>query len=159
MIVTDRVRLVELLDFYVPGRPQPKGSWRSLPGGHVKADNPDEARWASDTALFARAAMKGKKPFDVACLIRLTFFMPRDFIKLTRKGPVFCERAGPQPDSAPDLDKLTRSVFDALKTGGVLADDGRVVGAELWKFWAEDNPLPREAGKPGLAISIWQAMP
>jgi Holliday junction resolvase RusA-like endonuclease len=156
-MITDRVRLVELAKTYVPGRPEPKGSWKHVGKGHMENDNPREAQWAHDVAFFLRATMKGRAAFDCPVLVRATFYMPRDFIKSTRHGVVHCERATPMPEQAPDVDKLTRSLLDAMKKGSMLVDDGRVVGMDIWKFWAEVNP--REAGRPGVEVEVWQVIP
>lgn len=54
------------------------------------------------------------------------------------RRPMTVERA--YPSIAPDLDKLTRAVFDSL-TGTVWKDDSLVVGMVVRKLYAENQPV------------------
>lgn len=46
----------------------------------------------------------------------------------------------------PDIDKLQRSTFDALKDAGVFEDDSRIVAVLARKHWADSNsPVPAGA--------------
>lgn len=48
-------------------------------------------------------------------------------------------KEGARPDKKPDLDKLQRSTFDALKSAGVFEDDSRVVSVHATKRYAGDE--------------------
>jgi Holliday junction resolvase RusA-like endonuclease len=59
-----------------------------------------------------------------------------DFVRLKPKSA----KKDELPQTRPDLDKLTRSTLDALKTAGVYEDDGRVVDLCVSKRYTSDNP-------------------
>jgi len=52
----------------------------------------------------------------------------------------------------PDVDKLCRSVLDALSDSEIIEDDSRVVSLTAYKKWADD-------GQPGVLITISQEKP
>lgn len=56
------------------------------------------------------------------------------------------------PHGTPDLDKLLRSTFDAMKECGVYEDDSRVVSVTAHKLWSELQVMP------GARITISSAM-
>lgn len=64
--------------------------------------------------------------FDCPVSVHVVFHMPRPM------RPKF-ER----PAVKPDVDKLSRSVLDALTDGGLLVDDSRVVRLVAEKFYSE----------------------
>jgi Holliday junction resolvase RusA-like endonuclease len=104
--------MTPLVSFSVPGLPETKGSWRALPGGRVKADNPREKAWASAVGWSARIAMRALEPVPGPVLVRAVFTLPPPIGKWNRR----------------DADKLARSLLDAI-TGIVVVDDDQV--AEL----------------------------
>lgn len=135
--------------FTVLGEPGPQGSktrtrfgmiesskkvkpWRIAVEQAVMVDHPFAMR--TDPILFR---------FPVAVEIR--FYLPRP--KSAKKGA--------RPATRPDIDKLCRSTFDALKTAGVYEDDGRVVNLHTTKRYAGDaDGLP----VPGAIIFIERAL-
>ncbi len=52
----------------------------------------------------------------------------------------------------PDIDKLARSVLDAMTNAELIEDDSRVIYLAASKQWAEN-------GSPGVLITIWQEKP
>lgn len=106
-----------LVKFFVDGLPETKGSYVGLGRGRVKADNPREKGWAEAVGWTARAAMIGKKLITDPCAVELEFLLPPPHGKKNRR----------------DVDKLTRSVLDAI-TGIVIADDELVFDLAAMKF-------------------------
>jgi Holliday junction resolvase RusA-like endonuclease len=43
------------------------------------------------------------------------------------------------PNTAPDIDKLVRAVFDGLQESDMISNDGQIVELKTWKFWADEN--------------------
>jgi Holliday junction resolvase RusA-like endonuclease len=56
------------------------------------------------------------------------------------------------PDRKPDLDKLTRSTFDALKTAGVIEDDARIIRLVAMKLYPDEGMGALDV--PGAVIEI-----
>lgn len=94
------------------------------------------AAWRSAIALEAKRA--GAKPHLEPVEMELQFTIPRPKT-VTRD----------YPSVAPDLDKLIRSVLDAL-TSVAYRDDGQVVGITASKEYASE---------PGLWVQIWTKLP
>lgn len=146
-----KVRLV------VRGDPVQQGSLTGRPvGGHVKiyADNEKKLRpWREQIAGVGAQAMRSddgwgfKPPLDGALRVRITFTIARPKT-VTRRWP----------SVPPDLDKLLRAVFDALKTGEkrkqdgpVWADDARVVRVEATKLYVGELGA---LDTPGVSIEV-----
>lgn len=125
-----------MLAFSVDGMPETKGSWvpagrRKSGGIRLRPDNPAEAAWAESVAWAARLAMPGPPTPDrrrYSVQLRFTLLPPPSGRRTNRR----------------DLDKLMRSVLDAL-TGIVWLDDEQVDAAQLSKF---------TGGRPGLEVLI-----
>lgn len=66
--------------------------------------------------------------------VRIDFYMP---------PPPKSDAARPYPNTAPDIDKLTRSTFDGVTRGKLWKDDARVVGMTVWEYFA---PSLQETG-------------
>lgn len=128
------------LDVFIPGIPCTKGSWIGVTTktGRVamRAANKAEKAWAQTVAWTVKAKMLETrikpitKPAGVA--VRLIFHM-RKPDSPTNRFPMG------------DLDKLMRSVLDAL-SGIAYQDDGQVTNAFVEKQWAD--------GKSGLDLSL-----
>jgi Holliday junction resolvase RusA-like endonuclease len=65
---------------------------------------------------------------DGAIEIGAVFFLER---------PASAPRHREWPEKFPDIDKCTRAIFDALKTGGAIYDDARCVHADAWQVYAK----------------------
>lgn len=123
---------MKLVDVFVPGKARTKGSW-----GPLFIAGEGRAEWERQVAEAAGADMTGT-PRDGSVWVTLLFFLPRQGKALAPIG----HQTG-------DIDKLTRLVLDALKTGGVYADDSRVVVLRVVKAWADDE-IP-----PGVLINVY----
>ena len=52
------------------------------------------------------------------------------------------------PNTAPDIDKLIRAVFDGLQESEMISNDGQIVSVNALKFWAD------EKNEPGAMITV-----
>jgi len=122
-----------LLEVQVDGVPQTKGSWRVVMHGgkpSLVPDNEAEPTWAHMVAWVARARLRGRAPDGQRYAVRLAFTLP---------APPNRRRTNRR-----DLDKLARSVLDAL-TKIVWLDDEQVEDLHLSKRVGDD---------PGVVITI-----
>lgn len=97
---------------WVPGVPRTKGSVTVQRGGRVVNAAKDEPAWAALVANTVRQRMRLAPPEEGPVFVRLDFWVP--FADAT------AQHAG-------DLDKLCRSVFDAMTRGGAWLDDRQAV--------------------------------
>ena len=128
------------LAFDVPGVPAPKGSLRAFSRGkHVALvwNNADKVRpWMSSISLAARDA--GATPVEGPVSVGVTFRLPRPKGHYGAKG---LKASAPLwPAKKPDVDKLVRALFDALKNV-VWRDDAQVADVRARKFY-EGPPAP-----------------
>lgn len=132
----------DVASFWAGGTPQPQGSKRL---GRNKATNKpvliddNDAKlkpWRTIVAMRARAAWSGRPPMTGPVELQLTFWLPRG--STVRRW---------RPTVKPDLDKLTRAVFDALTTAKVWKDDSQAVSVQVSKHYAE-------AGMTGPGVSV-----
>ena len=89
----------------------------------------EAVKWSAAAALVnvPRPALAG------AVELRITFYFPRP------KGHTRKQRACPGVSVKPDLDKLLRSTFDALKEIGLYEDDARVVSVMVEKLYLDTH--------------------
>lgn len=140
-----------ILAFTVYGVAEPKGSMTArsfrLPNGHTvsKATNTNRnvAKWEDlirSDASRALYAMPERERAVNDGPVRLTigFYLPRPQKYAKRRGVPVAHQ------TAPDLDKLTRAVGDAL-TGLAYRDDKQIVEALLAKFYADVDDVPHVA--------------
>lgn len=131
------------VSFVAYGTPRPQGSKRYIGNGRmVEASNVKPWRLAVARAAEIAMAEAGLDPFDDAVVVSAVFFMPR---------PPSVKRIW--PSVAPDLDKLQRSIGDALSidTDKVLTDDSCIVK------WADPVKVYADTTEPGVWISIRKA--
>lgn len=134
-----------LFDVWVQGLPAAQGSKKYA--GHrwsPKAGRPvplllEESHavepWrnlVTGTAQLRLNRYRGWKPLDEPLGVVLDVYVPRPRT-VTR----------PLPTVPPDVDKLTRAVFDAFTKAGVWEDDSRVVDVAAGKRYAIDQPGAR----------------
>ncbi|UVK62582.1 RusA-like resolvase [Arthrobacter phage TaylorSipht] len=137
-----------MVGFWVAGVPVPQGSksiGKNRATGKATLYDANKALkgWRELVDFTARRAMRGLEALDEPCAVDMTFHMPRpaghylaDGVTLKPGAPVWCA-------VKPDLDKLTRAIFDSLKTGGVWAEDSRAVILRTSMPYAA---LPHQAG-------------
>ncbi len=144
----------ELIEFFVAGIPMPKGSKTILPMGGKIGGRPiladarrgparkAYAAWSQACSahavawsnLHVRSALR-----DVAIAVDLTFYLPRPVAAAKRSHPA----------KRPDLDKLCRSVLDAIAPARLFWDDSRVCELVARKHYASDRG-------PGVLVRIWE---
>lgn len=123
--------------FEVVGTPAPQGSKTRMPNGAMldgrsKGAREGHANWraaVAEGARTARSRMPGTEPLagPLALTVEFRFPMPKSRSKAIR------EHGRNPKTSAPDLDKLIRSTGDALKEGGLIADDALFVCTLAYK--------------------------
>ena len=81
----------------------------------------------------------GRERITSPVSVRVTFWFERPKAHYGRKGgePYVKDNAPYYKTTAPDLDKLQRSLGDALTQGGVLADDDLIVVWHAEKAYAD----------------------
>lgn len=141
------------ISFFVAGTPRPKGSHRAfvVRGRAVVAPaSSGERSWRDRVTAAAHDAMRGRAPLEGPVAVWMEFFSmrPRSHYRI-RKGVRLEDlpfdaliRPGMQvrPTSAPDGDKLWRSVGDALN-GVCYRDDRQVCEAVIRKRYTNaDTP-------------------
>ena len=106
----------------------PKGWTRAV----VTNDNPKTKGWQQIVSEAALAAMPTPTLVDGPVALDVTFYLPR---------PKALKRKVAPHTKKPDLDKLIRSVKDAL-THIVWRDDSQVIAVQARKFYADPDVLP-----------------
>lgn len=113
------------LKFDVIGTPAPQGSKRHVGNGFMVESSKANAPWRSAVASKAREAAIDSgltEPLTGPLILEVTFrhAMPKSRNKTTRAIGTAVKT------TAPDLDKLVRSVGDALTESGVIGDDALI---------------------------------
>lgn len=119
----------QVLTMFVPGIPIKQGDLRT--GRHHRAyyANGDQLRpWKAAVTGCAYELWHDHAPLIEPVVLDVTFFLPRPASISAKKRPL--------PVVAPDLDKLVRSIGDAL-TGVVIRDDALIVDLLAAKRYAE----------------------
>ncbi len=134
-----------MVEFFVAGIPQQKGSkrpgWNKKTGkGYVRDTNPKAANWQTTVSLVAQDH-KQSPLWEGPIWMTLCFYLPRPKAVSMKKRPY--------PITIPDLDKLVRTVADAL-TGVVYSDDNQICWLNLKKLYADGEKTP------GVSILISQ---
>lgn len=126
------------LQFFVPGTPQPQGSKRAfvVAGRAVVTEQGGERFKSWRTAITdAAVAAYSASPYRGPVCVRAEFRFARPKSHLTSKGAL--TKSAPRIHvSKPDLDKLVRTVLDAL-TGVVIHDDSQVCWISAQKDYAD----------------------
>ncbi len=126
---------IEELTITVLGVPVPQGSKKGFARGkgvQIVDDNADVLKpWRKKVRMAAKFVLADRPgiPKQVPAFAHLSFYMPR---------PASVKRL--RPSVKPDVDKLTRAIFDALTDAGVWTDDGQVVDQSAHKYYADDEP-------------------
>jgi len=115
-----------VVEFYVPGKPETKGSARAFVRGKravITNDNPKAKAWAAVVSLAAMEAMQGQSVLEGPLRVTIRFDVQRPKAHSTKRG--LRPNAPTHSSSKPDVDKLLRCALDAL-TGIVFLDDAQV---------------------------------
>ncbi|WP_222671436.1 RusA family crossover junction endodeoxyribonuclease [Rhodococcus erythropolis] len=123
------------LHFFVPGSPAPQGSKKHIGGGRMIESSAALKPWRNTISTVAHQALKdaGGQLETGAARLNLIFVMPRP--KATPKSRT------PPAVKRPDLDKLTRAVFDGI-TNILIADDSQITKLGASKVIADIGETP-----------------
>lgn len=118
-----------MISYFVPGEPAPQGSKNGFVknGRVVMVESSKKVKpWREAVVLHTRGTVT--EPMTTPVEIALVFHLPKPK-SVTRKWP----------SVKPDLDKLIRSTFDGLTTGGLYTDDALVIAVSASKQYATDR--------------------
>jgi len=122
-----------VLNFFVPGRPAPQGSKKSVGRGRFIGAPEYLPAWrhaVTELAIYA-ATEHGWDVIDGPVSLEVVFYLERpSTIKVNKR---------PHPIVPPDVDKLVRAVSDALSDAGVWHDDSQVVKLVAFKRYADNH--------------------
>lgn len=134
-----------MIEFWVPGIPQPGGSKRAFPikrkdgsvGVAVSDDNPKVKGWREVVVAYATEACTS--PLEGPVRLEIEFFLPRPQGHFSKKGlrasaPLF-------PAVRPDTTKLVRALEDAL-AGLAWRNDAQVVIQNASKLYCAEGAQP-----------------
>jgi crossover junction endodeoxyribonuclease RusA len=136
------------LSFAVAGTPVPQGSkraWLNRQTGMVMMTEDAGVRhstWRNEVTGQARQAMADIGRFGepyrepISCSLTFQFHRPLHHYGTGKNSERVKSSALPHPIKPPDLDKLTRAIWDSL-TSVVWVDDAQVVAATIRKQWIE----------------------
>ena len=130
------------VQFQVAGIPAPQGSHRAFtpPGARfpvVTDDNPNTKPWRAVVA-YAAMQVRPQPLFAGAVTLTVRFYLPR---------PKSLPKRVQYPTKRPDIDKLQRALFDALK-GIIWNDDAQVTMVMATKHYGDPGAsvVVREVG-------------
>jgi len=127
----------------VRGVPRPQGSMRlhTLPNGKTAARYPAVV-YAWRAQVQQAVAQLDTEPFLGPVELRLGFDLPRPVghFGTGRNRDLIRASAPAHPTVAPDLDKLTRCVADAITDAGLWKDDSQVVVIYAAKRYVTNRP-------------------
>jgi crossover junction endodeoxyribonuclease RusA len=109
-----------MIDIFIPGTPKAQGSKRHVGHGVMVESCKELPVWReSIRSALAKGNGQPAERFEGAVICSLEFILYRPGSTPKRKTPPAMKK--------PDLDKLVRAVFDAIKSAGVIVDDSRIV--------------------------------
>ena len=121
----------------VSGDPASQGSHAIINGRIVQVNSKKHKAWRTAIVNQAIATLPPDwEPIDGPCELIVNFYMLK---------PASVKRSSPAV--APDLDKLIRSVGDALAIAGVYTDDSRITRISARKLYAQGI-------EPGATITV-----
>lgn len=123
----------QVISYWIDGEPAPQGSKNGFikNGRVVMVESSKKVKpWREAVTIKTAQHMSWAtlNPMDTPVEIALVFHLPRPKT-VTRKWPAV----------KPDLDKLIRSTFDGLTTGGLYTDDALVIAVSASKQYATDR--------------------
>lgn len=136
------------IEFFVHGLPVPQGSKKVFRGNIVDVAKADLRDWRQAIAKECKAEMNGASPLigPVSVIARFFLTRPKGHYGTGKNAFTVKDSAPIAPKVRPDIDKLARSVLDAL-TGVAFRDDGQVARLMVEKLWADDE-------HPGMGCQI-----
>jgi Holliday junction resolvase RusA-like endonuclease len=118
-----------MISYWIDGEPAPQGSKTGfIKNGRVVMIESSKKVKPWREAVAAQTKDKVQVAFQEPVEIALVFHLPKPKT-VTRKWPAV----------KPDLDKVIRSTFDGLTTGGLYTDDALVIAVSASKQYATDR--------------------
>jgi Holliday junction resolvase RusA-like endonuclease len=125
------------VSFSITGDPASQGSHAIMQGRIVQVNSKKHKAWRTAIVNEVIATLPADwEPIDGPCELIVNFYMAKP-ASVTRSSP----------SVAPDLDKLVRSVGDALAIAGVYTDDSRITRISARKLYAQGI-------EPGATITV-----
>lgn len=145
MTFLETVRSLGGIHFFVGGIAKSKGSLVSGTRKDGKRFNRTQqghgqGEWAGAVKYHAQRKMLGQEPLTGGVILVVTFTRPRPKGHYNAHGQVKPKHLNDLPSSAPDWDKLGRSVGDALQ-GILYANDAQVTTCLVRKRWGNHGAL------------------
>lgn len=136
--------------FRVYGTPAPQGSKVRTKWGMREASKSLEPWREAIVSQIMRDGYSGTL-MDGPLTVRAVFIFPRPTSHYgTKKGEKYLKDTAPYyKESAPDLDKLCRSLGDALTQSGAITDDARIVRWNTEKVYGE---------RPGVQVEVMRTL-
>jgi Holliday junction resolvase RusA-like endonuclease len=151
------MKLTRPLAFKVYGTPAPQGSLRTIGNGKARRlinDNPKTGPWRERVAKGGRALMAHHhypEPIDGPITVTVTTTLQRPVsIKPHKRWWPYLQSPGHG-----DVDKLARTVLDALVDARVIANDAQVVELVAVKAYRDTPTAPDRLHRPGAVIRIY----
>jgi Holliday junction resolvase RusA-like endonuclease len=125
------------VSFSISGDPASQGSHAIMQGRIVQVNSKKHKAWRTAIVNEVIATLPADwEPIDGPCELIVNFYLSK---------PASVKRSS--PSVAPDLDKLVRSVGDALAIAGVYTDDSRITRISARKLYAQGI-------EPGATITV-----
>jgi Holliday junction resolvase RusA-like endonuclease len=125
------------VSFSITGDPASQGSHAIMQGRIVQVNSKKHKAWRTAIVNEVIAILPADwEAIDGPCELIVNFYMAK---------PASVKRSS--PSVAPDLDKLVRSVGDALAIAGVYTDDSRITRISARKLYAQGI-------EPGATITV-----
>jgi Holliday junction resolvase RusA-like endonuclease len=125
------------VSFSITGDPASQGSHAIMQGRIVQVNSKKHKAWRTAIVNEVIATLPADwEPIDGPCELIVNFYLAKP-ASVTRSSP----------SVAPDLDKLVRSVGDALAIAGVYTDDSRITRISARKLYAQGI-------EPGATITV-----
>lgn len=127
---------------YVPGKATPQGSKKAfvISGRAVLVDASEGNKAWRKLVTETIKSHNDYIQYKGAVNVSLTFWMEK---AKSNKTSLMTQK--------PDIDKLARSVLDAMTDSFLIEDDSRVVYLTITKRWADNDET-----LPGVLIHVWQ---
>lgn len=146
----------------LPGDPAPKGSLRCRrdPNHRLYEDNPRTKPWRDKVVAAAQKVTQhaeAREAIDVE--VTFTIERPRSHYGTGRNATTLKANAPAYPAThgTGDIDKLARTILDALQDAGILTNDAQVVDLTTRKRYPAEEAYDDALPWPGVRIRIHPA--